>query len=300
MDYENEENGFSIGLRTALFGAFEELQERFVRAGNAIGTLTGFPCLDQLTNGLQSGELILLAAKPGMGKTAFALDVAANVAVSGGSVFIHSLQMTPEQIALRLISSQTKVAWGRMRSGKLEDEDWGEVTASIRKLQNVSLEIGVSSRDVLAGIRRQAFAMKQANRVDLIIIDDLEGLVGDTKKSKPRRMATLETLRSLKQLALECEAPVLLLFSLRGGLEANRERRPILADIRWFHTIEDQLDTVMFLHREDCHENYLSKSGMVEVIVPVQGNGNPALVATLMFDENWLHFRNSDGHASSQ
>lgn len=295
MDYENEEIGFSIGLRTALFGAFEELQERFVRAGNATGTLTGFPSLDQLTNGLQLGELILLAARPGIGKTAFALDIAANVAVSGGSVFIHSRQMSPEQIALRLISSQTRVAWGRIRSGKLEDEDWGGVTAGIRKLQNASLEIGVSSGDVLAGIRRQAFAMKQANRVDLIIIDDLDDLVRNTRKSKPRRMATLETLRSLKQLALECEAPVLLLSSLRGGLEANRERRPILADIRWFHTIEDQLDTVMFLHREDCHGSHLSKSGMVEVIVPVQGNGNPASVAILMFDENRVHFEISNG-----
>ena len=296
MASHNSDSGPSVRLRTALGGAFDVLHARYCREGGATGTLTGFPSLDRLTNGLQPGELTLLAARSGMGKTTLALDVATNVALARGGVFVYSLQMSAAQIAIRLISALTRIPWDRIRSGQLKDDDWSEISAAIRQLKDTSLEIGITSRDVLAGLWGQALRMAQNCDIDLIIIDDLDGLVRAQKQSSSRRLVTLETMRSLKLLALKCEAPVVLLSGLRRRLVTGRERRPILSDIRSFHKIRSHLDTVMFLYREDCYGNRPFKNGTTEVIVPLQENGSPAATTFLMFAEKRIHFEDIEEH----
>lgn len=278
----------AVRLGEAMPAAFDLIVARYVREGAITGTPTGFPSLDELTNGLQPGELILLASRPGIGKTAFVLEIASRTALAGGHVYVHATDLSPTEIAMRLIAMKARVGMDRLRSGQLEDEDWQNISLAIRALKNASIVIGGAPLAGLGGLRQQLQRVVHNYEPDLIVVDDLEGLVGPNLRGKTHRAKKLQTLRALKLLALQSRTPVLLSALLRKR-GVHSDKRPTLMDVRSFEKIRPELDTVMFLHREDYFGSP-PKDGLAEIIVPLQGNGNPSGVVLLDFDSNCLRF----------
>lgn len=288
-------------LRTVLADAFDVLQRRYVRSGAITGTSTGFSTLDELTNGLQEGELILLASRPGMGKTALALNIASRTALSGSTVYVHSAGFPPAHVALHLIAMEARVDMDRVRTGQLEDEDWRRISQAIRMLKDAPIFIGGAPHAGLRDLCKQLKGLVHEHELGLVVIDNLEDLAGQGLRGKARKAKEQEVLSALKLLALQCRSPVLLLSGLRRKLEERRDKRPILTDIRSFHMVQAEIDTVVFLHREACHGNCLTRDGrnsLAEVIVPLQGNGNPPGKVTLGFDSECLRFEDRDSAGS--
>lgn len=268
-----------VPIKDVLVDTFNKLEELYNNKGNITGIPTGFADLDFKTSGLQNSDLILIAARPAMGKTAFALNLAQNAAVhSGVPVAVFSLEMSKEQLVNRMLSSEAMVDAARMKTGKLEDNDWQKVARALGPLSEAPIFIddtpGVSITEIRAKCRR----LKLEHNLGLIIIDYLQLMSGSKSKSENRQQEISEISRSLKILAKEINVPVITLSQLSRAPETRPEHRPILSDLRESGAIEQDADIVMFLYRDDYYNPETDKKNIAEVIIAKHRNGSTGTV----------------------
>ncbi|WP_435367667.1 replicative DNA helicase [Polynucleobacter asymbioticus] len=253
------------------------IDELYNRQGGSdiTGIATGFIDLDKQTSGLQKGDLVIVAGRPSMGKTAFALNIAENVALAEGlPVVVFSMEMSGEQLAARLLGSVGRVDQGRMRTGKLQDDEWPRVTDAIARLSNTQILIdetgALSSLELRARARR--IARNFGGTLGLVVIDYLQLMSGSGSENRATEIS--EISRSLKSLAKELQCPVVALSQLNRGLEQRPNKRPIMSDLRESGAIEQDADLIMFIYRDEVyHPDTTQDKGMAEIIIGKQRNG---------------------------
>lgn len=283
-----------VSVQSTLKDAFLALEQRFNQRGQMVGIPTGYKDIDSMTCGLQKGDLILLAARPSMGKTGFALNVAENICKAGYAVQFFSLEMTGSQLVQRNIASVGRVDAQRMRTGNFQDSDWQKMTSAAEIINTWKLQIddgfAQTILDIRASARRQS---RSKTGLDLVIIDYLQ-LINSHDRQQSREQEVAKMSRSLKQLAKELNVPIMVLAQLNRGLEARADKRPINSDLRESGALEQDADVIIFLHREayfcpecrkknsDCGKNHYNVS---EAIISKQRNGPTGTVNLLWFGE---------------
>lgn len=268
-----------VPIKDVLVDTFNKLEELYNNKGNITGIPTGFADLDFKTSGLHNSDLILIAARPAMGKTALALNLAQNAAVhSGVPVAVFSLEMSKEQLVNRMLSSEAMVDGSKMRTGKLEDNDWQKVAKALGPLSEAPIFIddtpGVSITEIRAKCRR----LKLEHNLGLVIIDYLQLMSGSRSKSENRQQEISEISRSLKILAKEINVPVITLSQLSRAPETRTDHRPILSDLRESGAIEQDADIVMFLYRDDYYNPETDKKNIAELIIAKHRNGSTGTI----------------------
>lgn len=269
------------------------LEERQGNRALVTGVATGFTKLDELTAGLQKSDLVILAGRPGMGKTALALNIAKNAAVDSNiPVAIFSLEMSKEQLSLRMLSSEARVDSSRLRRGFISQDDWIKITDSAGVLSQAPIFIDDSPNITALEIRAKSRRLKMEKDIGLIIIDYLQ-LMKSRVSAERRDLEISEISRSLKALAKELDLPVVALSQLNRKLEERSDKRPQLADLRESGALEQDADVVAFLYRDELYnkdENNPNK-GKAELIVSKQRNG-PTGFCILTFLDTYTRFEN--------
>ncbi|MCW4455378.1 replicative DNA helicase [Flavobacterium sp. MXW15] len=281
-----------VGMPNALKDAFSLLQDRFNNGGNVTGLPTGYTDFDQMTAGLQPTDLVILAARPAMGKTTFALNIAEYAAIkSKKAVAVFSMEMSAAQLAMRLISSNGRINAQRLRTGQLEDEDWSRVTGAIRMLKETKIFIDDTPGVSPEVLRSKARRLKREHDLGLIVIDYLQ-LMSVPGNSENRATEISEISRSLKGLAKELNVPVIALSQLNRSLETRTDKRPVMADLRESGAIEQDADMIVFIYRDDYYnkENSPDK-GLAEIIIGKQRSG-PTGSCKLKFFGEYTRFDN--------
>ena len=256
------------------------------------GVPTGFHDLDRLTSGLQAGDLIVLAARPSMGKTALAINIAEHVALNAElPVAVFSMEMGASQLAVRVVGSIGRIDQGRLRTGKLEQEEWPRLTEAAKRLRNVSLHIdetpGLTPSELRASARR--LARQYGGQLGLIVVDYLQLMSGSSSSDENRATELGEISRSLKALAKELGCPVLALSQLNRGVESRNDKRPLMSDLRESGAIEQDADVIMFIYRDDYYNKDSREPGVAEVIIGKQRNG-PTDTVKLAFIKHLTRF----------
>jgi len=281
-----------------LHNTFEIVESFHNREGTVTGVPTGFTQLDELTSGFQNSDLIILAARPSMGKTAFCLNIARNAAVMNHTpVGVFSLEMSNTQLAMRMLCSEARVDAHKVRTGKLPKNDWSKLSRSVGKLADAPIFIDDTPALSVLEIRAKARRLKEEKKIGLIIIDYLQ-LVRGPASSESRQIEISMISQSLKALAKELDIPVLALSQLSRAVEARQDRRPILSDLRESGAIEQDADLVMFIYRADAYATRNQpappeEEGIAEIIVAKQRNG-PTDTVKLAFQKDYVLFANLD------
>ncbi len=262
-------------LVVQLIDRVNELHEN--GAEDVTGVRTGFYDLDKMTAGLQPGDLIVLAARPSMGKTAFALNIGEHVAVNEGlPVVVFSMEMGAAQLALRMVGSMGRIDQSNLRTGRLRDDEWGRLSEAVEKLGKVSMFIdespGLTPSEVRARARRQA---RQCGQLGLIIVDYLQLMSGSGGGGDENRATEIgEISRGLKSLAKELKCPVIALSQLNRSVETRTDKRPMMSDLRESGAIEQDADVIMFIYRDEYYTKEACKEpGVAEIIIGKQRNG---------------------------
>jgi len=271
----------------------DALEERQGNKALVTGVPTGFTKLDELTAGLQKSDLVILAGRPGMGKTAFALNIAKNSAVDANiPVAIFSLEMSKEQLSFRMLSSEARIDSSRLRRGFITQDDWIKITDAAGFLSQAPIFIDDSPNITVLEIRAKSRRLKMESDIGLIIIDYLQLMKGRASAER-RDLEISEISRSLKALAKELDIPVLALSQLNRKLEERSDKRPQLSDLRESGALEQDADVVAFIYRDEIYhkdENNPNK-GKAELILAKQRNG-PTGIATLTFLDTYTRFEN--------
>jgi replicative DNA helicase len=263
-----------VGISDILLDSMEQISERSKLKGEVIGVPTGFIDLDKQTTGLQKSDLIILAARPSMGKTAFSLCVARNAAAKGNNVMFFSLEMSKEQLTQRLISLEAMIDSQKLRTGDLVPEDWKEISKAADALNNMGIYIDDTVSISVTEMKNKCRRLKEQKGLDLIIIDYLQLMqLGGHVESRQQEIATIS--RMLKQMARELDCPVIALSQLSRNPEGRgkTDHRPVLADIRDSGAIEQDADVVLFLYRDEVYNPETENPGECEVIIAKQRNG---------------------------
>ncbi|CAN5795560.1 replicative DNA helicase [soil metagenome] len=261
-------------LVVKLLDRVTELAENGAEEVTGVGT--GFYDLDRMTAGLQPGDLIVLAARPSMGKTAFALNIGEHVAVAEGlPVVVFSMEMGAAQLALRMVGSLGRIDQQHLRTGALRDDEWGRLSEAVEKLRNVSMFIdespALSPSELRARARRQA---RSCGKLGLIVVDYLQLMSGSSSNGENRATEIGEISRGLKALAKELQCPVIALSQLNRSVETRTDKRPMMSDLRESGAIEQDADVIMFIYRDDYYTKEQSKEpGVAEIIIGKQRNG---------------------------
>jgi replicative DNA helicase len=254
----------------------DRVQEMADNPNDITGVPTGFHDLDKMTSGLQPGDLVVLAARPSMGKTAFAINIAEHVALNEDlPVAVFSMEMGASQLAVRIVGSIGRIDQGHLRTGKLSDEEWPRLTEAIEKLRNVSLHIdetpGLTTSELRANARRLS---RQCGKLGLIVVDYLQLMSGSSGSEGDNRATELgEISRGLKMLAKELQCPVIALSQLNRGVEQRTDKRPMMSDLRESGAIEQDADIIMFIYRDDYYNKDSKDPGVAEIIIGKQRNG---------------------------
>ncbi len=279
-------------IKDVLVESFTKLEELYNRKQHITGVPTGFTDLDYRTAGLHGSELILLAARPAMGKTAFALNIAANAAIKGKTgVAIFSLEMSKEQLVNRMLCSEAMVDSNKIRTGKLEEDDWAKLASAIGPLSEANIFIDDTPGITVMEIRTKCRKLKLEKNIGLIVIDYLQLITGNSKRSGSREQEISEISRSLKILAKELNVPVIALSQLSRAVEQRPDHRPMLSDLRESGAIEQDADIVMFLYRDDVYNKESEKKDIAEVIIAKQRGGSTGTV-DLLWMGNYTKFVN--------
>ena len=271
----------------------DALEERQGQKSLITGIPTGFDRLDSLTSGFQDSDLLIIAARPSMGKTALALNIARNAAINKNiPVAIFSLEMSKEQLSMRLLCSESKVDSSRLRSGFFTDRDWRKLTDAASMLTRLPLYIDDSANISAMSIRAKARRLQKEKGLGLIIIDFIQ-LMKSTRSSERRDLEISEISRSLKALAKELSLPVVALSQLNRMLETRTDKRPQLSDLRESGALEQDADVVAFIYRDEVYnkEDTNPKKGTAEIILAKQRNG-PVGTVRLAFRPSFTRFEN--------
>jgi len=272
-------------MDTLVVQLLDRVQEMADNPNDVTGVPTGFYDLDRLTAGFQAGDLIVLAARPSMGKTALAINIAEHVALNEGlPVAVFSMEMGAAQLAVRIVGSIGRIDQSHLRTGKLTDEEWPRLTEAIEKLRNISLHIdesaGLTSSQLRANARRLA---RQCGQLGLIVVDYLQLMSGSSSSDENRATELGEISRGLKMLAKELKCPVIALSQLNRSVETRPDKRPMMSDLRESGAIEQDADIIMFIYRDEYYTKDACKEpGVAEVIIAKQRNG-PTGVVKLAF-----------------
>ena len=282
-------------LDNLVIDLLDKVQEMADNPADVTGVPTGFADLDRMTSGLQAGDMIVLAARPSMGKTSFAVNIAEHVALNEGlPVAIFSMEMGAAQLAVRIVGSIGRVNQGNLRSGKLTDDEWPRLTEAIERLRTVSLHIdetpGLSPGELRANARRLA---RQCGKLGLIVVDYLQLMSGSGSAASSDNRATElgEISRGLKMLAKELQCPVIALSQLNRSVEQRTDKRPMMSDLRESGAIEQDADIIMFIYRDDYYNKDSKEPNVAEVIIGKQRNG-PTGTVKLFFQKNQTRFEN--------
>lgn len=264
------------GMDTLVVELMDRVQEMADNPNDITGVPTGFYDLDRMTAGFQAGDMIVLAARPSMGKTALAINIAEHVALNEGlPVAVFSMEMGASQLAVRIVGSIGRINQGHLRTGKLTDEEWPRLTEAIEKLRNISLHIdetpGLSPSELRANARRLA---RQCGKLGLIVVDYLQLMSGSGGSNGENRATELgEISRGLKMLAKELQCPVIALSQLNRSVEQRTDKRPMMSDLRESGAIEQDADIIMFIYRDEYYNKDSKEPGVAEVIIGKQRNG---------------------------
>ncbi len=270
----------------------DRVQEMSENPNDITGVPTGFYDLDRMTSGFQAGDMVVLAARPSMGKTALAVNIAEHVALNEGlPVAIFSMEMGASQLAIRVVGSIGRIDQQRLRTGKLKDDEWPRLAEAVEKLRTVSLHIdespGLMPSVLRANARRLA---RQCGKLGLIVVDYLQLMSGSKGGSDENRATELgEISRGLKMLAKELQCPVVALSQLNRSVETRTDKRPMMSDLRESGAIEQDADVIMFIYRDDYYNKESKEPGVAEIIIAKQRNG-PTGTVKLTFLKNLTRF----------
>ena len=263
-------------MDTLVVDLLDRVNEMSLNPNDITGVPTGFYDLDRMTSGLQAGDLVVLAARPSMGKTALAINIAEHVALNEGlPVAVFSMEMGAAQLAVRVVGSIGRIDQGHLRTGKLTDEEWPRLTEAIERLRTVSLHIdetpGLTTSELRANARRLA---RTCGKLGLIVVDYLQLMSGSSGSDGDNRATELgEISRGLKMLAKELQCPVIALSQLNRGVEQRTDKRPMMSDLRESGAIEQDADIIMFIYRDDYYNKDSKEPGVAEIIIGKQRNG---------------------------
>lgn len=278
---DKDKQGFSQ-MKDILIESFTKLEELYNQKYHITGVSTGFIELDNKTAGLHGSELILLAARPAMGKSAFALNIAANAAIkSKVPVAIFNLEMSKDQLVDRIMSSESMVDSNKIRTGKLEEEDWSKLAGIVGTLSEAPIYIDDTPGISITEIRTRCRKLKMEKDIGLIIIDYLQLVQGTNKKNGSREQEIAEISRSLKILAKELNVPVIALSQLSRAVEQRPDHRPMLSDLRESGSIEQDADIVLFLYRDDYYNKESEEKDISEVIIAKHRAGSTGTIKLL-------------------
>ena len=281
-----------VQMRTAVKEAFQILHQRYESKGSVTGLATGFTDLDEMTAGLQPSDLIIVAARPSMGKTALAVNMAEYAAIKAKkSVAIFSMEMSSSQLAFRLISSLGRINQQHLRTGDIQEEEWPRVTSAITILSDAKIFIDDTPALSPAELRARARRLKREHDLGLIVIDYLQLMqVPGNKENRATEIS--EISRGLKALAKELNIPVIALSQLNRSLEQRTDKRPVMSDLRESGAIEQDADLILFIYRDEVYDKDSPKKGTAEIIIGKQRNG-PIGVVNLTFLGQYTKFENA-------
>ena len=278
-------------IKPVLAKVFERIDHLYHRdnPSDVTGVPTGYTRLDQMTSGLQPGDLIIVAGRPSMGKTALALNIAEHVAVDNGlPVAVFSMEMSATQLAMRMLGSIARVDQHKMRTGRLNDKEWGDLSEAMGKLHETPIYIDEGGALTALEVRARARRLKrQYSQLGLIVIDYLQ-LMSSSSQGENRATEISEISRSLKAMAKELDVPVVALSQLNRAVDQRPDRRPVMSDLRESGAIEQDADVIMFIYREVVYKPDLPEDqrGIAEVIVGKQRNGPIGTVKLTFLGQN--------------
>ena len=289
-----------VPIKDLVYDSYAKIEERYNNKGTLTGTPTDYYDLDTMTNGLQKSDLIILAARPAMGKTSFALNIAQNVALKAKiPVAIFSLEMSKEQLVQRLLCAEAEVDTQRLKTGNMQAKDWEKLAVAMDKFSQAPIYIddtaGVTITDLRAKCRRLAMTEKN---LGLIVIDYLQLIEGTGREDRMQQISSIS--RGLKILAKELNVPIISLSQLSRAVESRTDKRPMLSDLRESGSIAHDADIVMFIYRDEYYKNAnededeaekAANKGEAEIIIAKHRNG-PVGTVKLLFQSNITKFKN--------
>ena len=278
-----------LPLSDLMQGTLEELEAIEGRGGAMAGVPTGFQGLDQLTNGLHPGQLIVLAARPAIGKSTAGLDFARSASIKHGlTSAIFSLEMSRNEIVTRLLSAEAQIPLHNMRAGKMSESEWNRLVAKMGSVNDAPMFIDDSPNLTMMEIRAKCRRLRQRHDLKFVVIDYLQ-LMTSGKRVESRQVEVSEFSRNLKLLAKELEVPVVAISQLNRGPEQRTDKKPMLSDLRESGSIEQDADMVILLHREDFYERESPRAGEADFIVAKHRNG-PTSTITVAFQGHYSRF----------
>ena len=281
-------------IKDVLLESFQKIEELYNKKGNITGISTGFNDLDYRISGLNNSELILIAARPAMGKSALAINIATNVALhSNVPVVIFNLEMSKDQVGNRILCSEAMVDSNKVRTGKMDEGDFVKLAQAIGPLSEAPIYIDDTPGVSIMDIRSKCRKLKTEKNIGLIVIDYLQLIQGTGKKGASREQEISEISRSLKMLAKELNVPVIALSQLSRAVEKRNEYKPMLSDLRESGAIEQDADIVIFIYREDYYKPDTERKNIAEIIVAKNRSGSTGSV-DLLWLGNYTKFVNLD------
>lgn len=278
-----------VPIAEVMPGALDEIEAIGKRGGEMIGCPTGFADLDELTQGLHPGQLIIVAARPAMGKSTLALDFARAASIRHGRASVmFSLEMGRNEIAMRLLSAEGRVGLHSIRSGHIDDADWQRLAGRIDAITEAPLFIDDSPNLTITEIRSKCRRLKQQNNLRLVVVDYLQ-LMSSGGRTESRQVEVSEFSRRLKLLAKELEVPVVALSQLNRGPEQRVDKKPLMSDLRESGSLEQDADMVILVHREDAYDKESPRAGEADLIVAKHRNG-PTATVTVAFQGHYSRF----------
>ena len=279
-------------IKDVLIDSIAQIENLYNQKGTITGIPTGFVDLDKITAGLHNSELILIAARPAMGKSAFALNIATHAAVNANvPVAVFNLEMSKEQIGNRILCSEAMVDSNKVKTGKIEEQDWIKLVSAVGPLSEAEIYIDDTAGISIMELRAKCRKLKLEKNIGLVVIDYLQLIQGSGKRNASREQEISEISRSLKILAKELDIPVIALSQLSRAVEARTDHRPMLSDLRESGAIEQDADIVIFLYRDDYYNPETEKKNVAEVIIAKHRAGSTGTV-DLMFLGNYTKFVN--------
>ncbi|MDO5700598.1 MAG: replicative DNA helicase [Bowdeniella nasicola] len=287
---ENRNTTDYVPLRQILDDVTVEIQAAAKHDGEMLGVPTGFKDLDHLTNGLHPGQMIIIAARPGLGKSTLAMDICRSASIRMGlTSVIFSLEMSRTEMAMRLLSAESGIRLQELRKGRfLSDEDWQHLATTMSRLSEAPLYIDDSPNMSLMEIRSKCRRLKQQHDLRLVVVDYLQ-LMSSGKKVESRQQEVSEFSRALKLLAKEIEVPVIAVAQLNRGPEQRTDKKPMMSDLRESGSLEQDADVVILLHREDAYVEDSPRAGEADIIVAKHRNG-PTDTITVAFQGDKSRF----------
>ncbi|GAA2519970.1 replicative DNA helicase [Rarobacter incanus] len=270
---------------------FDEIEHNAARGEGMAGVPTGFDDLDILTNGLHPGQMIVVAARPAIGKSTLGIDIARSAAIKHGqAAVVFSLEMSRNEIVMRLLAAETEISLQKLRTGRVDANEWNRLAATERRIADAPLFIDDSPNMSLMEIRAKCRRLKQRHDLRLVVIDYLQ-LMTSGKRVESRQQEVSEFSRALKLLAKELEVPVIAISQLNRGPEQRTDKKPQMSDLRESGSIEQDADMVILLHREDAYEPESPRAGEADLIVAKHRNGPTATIA-VAFQGRYSRFAN--------